>query len=458
MEPLDFQNPYGDKLVRKKKNRKNKVVQQEDQNDTKIDYPTYNFYQNEIRNKNILQDNDDYIMDMVYLNRKPSETKSKDNSQDTFEEKKLPVLPKPLQTNELIDAHDKLKKKQKNDIKDPQENKISKLTIILLVIIAVLVVLVIVLLVLTIVFGVRSSENQNTPNSTSTITTTCSYGFSGPNCSDQCGLVFFSQNARISGAFAASDHSWPSIVIIEFNYKFDYTDSYGNYLSHSTSKICTGALINRNTVLTAAHCLIEHVNFTANGISFYHKVTENNYYPTFESMYTVYLGIIDVNEVFFPNIVYPARKVSVMSFIRHPLYDSSVLMNDIAVIKLRSSVSLDEYVQLACLPQNSNYAEGTDVWTAGWDLLNRNNSVLLSLKMQNTRFSLFDMNQCQNVSDGLFKDSNSQICAGDAYGTNGSCSGEDGEPLFFKDQVNGVERFVLIGISSYIEGCEGLPA
>lgn len=177
-------------------------------------------------------------------------------------------------------------------------------------------------------------------------------------------------------------------------------------------------------------------------------------------MYSVYLGIHDIVDVFAQSFSYPVRKVSVMSFIRHPQFDPVDLKNDIAVIKLRSSVSLDNYVQLACLPKNSVYPSGENVWTAGWGDLTESASALISFRLNNVQFTLYNMNECGNVSIGLFKDSNSQICAGDLNGIKGVCNGDQGGPLFVRDMVNGVQRYVLVGITSYFEGCArvGLPA
>lgn len=212
--------------------------------------------------------------------------------------------------------------------------------------------------------------------------------------------------------------------------------------------------------MTAAQCLVENVKFTSNNRDFSFKVVPNNYFPTFESMYTAYVGMHDISGVFSQNLVFPERKVSVMSFIRHPQFDPNDLKNDIAVIKLRNSVSLDSFVQIACLPRNIDYDAGTDVWTAGWGDLGEDRSMLVSFKLQNVRFTLNKIDECENVSIGFFKDSNKQICAGDVNGGKGVCNGDEGGPLFVRDLVNGIQRFVLIGIISYREGCAraGLPA
>ena len=64
-----------------------------------------------------------------------------------------------------------------------------------------------------------------------------------------------------------------------------YIASLGALYTYS----CGGTLINRDTVLTAAHCINTEVTDDA----YTYTVTTNSYYPTFESMFTVYLGVYD---------------------------------------------------------------------------------------------------------------------------------------------------------------------
>lgn len=95
---------------------------------------------------------------------------------------------------------------------------------------------------------------------------------------------------KIVGGKEAEPNSWPSIVWIKFKYRFSV--SYENKsLTLDDEKSCGGTLLNSDTILTAAHCIINHVSYSFNQSKFIYELKLNEYYQTFESMYTVYLGI-----------------------------------------------------------------------------------------------------------------------------------------------------------------------
>ena len=94
-------------------------------------------------------------------------------------------------------------------------------------------------------------------------------------------------------------------------------------------------------------------------------VKPNDYYPTYESMYTIYAGIFDRSDL----SSYSTQRSSVKKIIIFPQYDSKTFLNDIALLKLNQSIILNNYVQLSCLPNPINqYPSDSNMsaYIVGW--------------------------------------------------------------------------------------------
>lgn len=97
-------------------------------------------------------------------------------------------------------------------------------------------------------------------------------------------------NLKIVGGKEAEPNSWPSIVWIKFKYRFS-VDYENKSVIYNDEKSCGGTLLNSDTILTAAHCIISHVSYSIHEKKIIYKVKPNEYYKTYESMYNVYLGM-----------------------------------------------------------------------------------------------------------------------------------------------------------------------
>lgn len=144
----------------------------------------------------------------------------------------------------------------------------------------------------------------------------CPYGFSGENCKDECGIVNKTANIKIVGGVEAVANTWPSLVYLEFNYQYDYRFPGEGTKTGRYSSACGGTLIDRYTVLTAAHCYLKTVTQEdKNGKEREIPVRLNKYHKTFESMYTIYVGMHDTSTINDENRKLDGVKMEVHKFI-----------------------------------------------------------------------------------------------------------------------------------------------
>jgi len=206
---------------------------------------------------------------------------------------------------------------------------------------------------------------------------------------------------RIVGGQEAAAYSWPWLVSLQYQ---------GNHF-------CGGTLIDEYHVLTAAHCLQDS--------------------SMFDSGLTVVAGLHSRSK---PNPQRVQRK-QVASITNHGGYNENTNENDIAIIRLASPVTLNSYVNVACLP-GRDPTLNENVMIAGWGTTSFQGSQPDALRQANVLI----MDQCKSVYN---YDNNKQLCAGNYQYNKDSCQGDSGGPLVY--EVNG--QWVLSGVVSYGDEC-----
>ncbi|NP_001018482.1 uncharacterized protein LOC553673 precursor [Danio rerio] len=187
--------------------------------------------------------------------------------------------------------------------------------------------------------------------------------------------------------------------------------------------ICGGSLINKDWVLSAAHCFM--ITATANIKIFLGRQFQTGSNP---------------NEI--------SRTLT--QIVIHPDYSTTTQNNDIALLRLSSSVTFTDYIRPVCLASaDSVFAGGTKSWITGWDK-HRSSDIQVTNVLQEVQLPVVSNTECNADYKGIITDN--MICAGINEGGKDACQGDSGGPMVSQ---NG-SRWIQSGIVSFGREC-GLP-
>ncbi|XDA72380.1 hypothetical protein R6Z07F_002659 [Ovis aries] len=184
------------------------------------------------------------------------------------------------------------------------------------------------------------------------------------------------------------------------------------------SHLCGGSILSEWWILTAAHCFKSKNQSTL-------EVTHGE-----ENLDTQNLTKIKVDKI-----------------IIHNYFDSWFYFNDIALLLLKSPLSLGVRMVPICLSEVTNIERWRNCWVSGWGTTVPKRSTETGLRKVNIQ--LIKWETCSELMPLLTK---SMLCAGDLEGGKDACQGDSGGPLVCQKKTRKSEWYQL-GIVSWGVGC-----
>ncbi|XP_022176326.1 venom protease-like isoform X2 [Myzus persicae] len=228
-------------------------------------------------------------------------------------------------------------------------------------------------------------------------------------------------NFRILGGSESQLGAWPWMVALGYKNSQKKNDSIEWH--------CGGTLISNTHVLTASTC----VTNTGSKVLTVARLGELDLDPMVDD------GALPLD-------------VPIKRIVNHEGYDSKKIINNIAILVLKNSVTFNELIQPICLPallDMDNVEKSKNIpFVVGWGSINASpqTNEKTSTSLMEVQIPISNITQCkQAYSNYKSVIDDKVICAGYPEGGKDSCRGDSGGPLMWSKR----NQFYLIGVVSY---------
>lgn len=240
---------------------------------------------------------------------------------------------------------------------------------------------------------------------------------------EDCGT--FETDDKIIGGNKTALNEFPWMALISYR--------KGNRVSFR----CGGSIINEKYILTAAHCVTNLKGLILNQI----RVGEHN--------------ILNEKDCQFDSLgqqrcAPPVQDFEVEKVTFHPLFNTTTLQNDIAVIKIAGIIDLSlENAKAICLPHTKQLQtldlNSRKVFVTGWGTTEEGTRSDVLLKVL---IPIRDHAECTKIYQDQVPVWHKQICAG-GMNRQDSCGGDSGGPMQNVETYNDDLRYVQFGVVSF---------
>ncbi|KAK7089114.1 chymotrypsin-like elastase family member 1 [Littorina saxatilis] len=224
--------------------------------------------------------------------------------------------------------------------------------------------------------------------------------------------LFFALLVAVANANDVSQHIVNGDVATPHSYPSQLS------LQSGTSHICGAVLVRANYAITAAHCV--------GGSGYRVQCGAHNIAVSESTRQTISVAAITIHPSYNPNSQRPA------------------FPNDIAVLRLASSFSINSQCQLANLPSGSGDFGNQASMITGWGRLYGNGPLPSQLK--EGQVTVLTHATCSGSYWGSTVNANYHLCVKDLGDRiYGACNGDSGGPAHVGNTVVGLASFVASG-------------